>query len=154
MNGGNELYLDKAKARLEELKLLAHDEVSPCTEEEVAALEKQLNIHLPGAYREFLLWMGRDGGNLLVGTDYSYEILPKLKSWAMELLSEKNLSHLLPDDAFVFLMHQGYQFMFFRLSEGEDPPIYYYNQPAQQQSFVVSDPSFSAFMLGLIEDSA
>ena len=29
-----------------------------------------------------------------------------------------------PDDALVFWMHQGYQFMFLRAAEGDDPPVY------------------------------
>ena len=148
------MYLDKAKARLEELNILEHDEVSPCTEEEVAALEKQMSVCLPGAYREFLLWMGKDAGRLFRGTDCLYEILPKLKAWAIELLAENGLSDLLPDDAFVFLMHQGYQFMFFRFSEGEDPPVYYYDQPSHQSSFTTAAPSYSAFLLDLIEGYA
>lgn len=148
------MHLDKAKARVEELKLLEPGEISPCTEAEVKALEKQLNVRLPGAYREFLLWMGKDGGKLFRGTDCWYELLPKLQSWARELLAENGLSDLLPTDAFVFLMHQGYQFMFFRLSEGEDPPVYHYDQPSRQTSFMTAAPSFSAFLESLIEDYA
>ena len=148
------MYLDKAKARFAELKPLERAGVTACTEQEVAALEQQLNVRLPGAYREFLLWMGKDGGDLLRGTDCSYEIIPKLEPWAVELLAENGLSHLLPGDAFVFLMHQGYQFMFFRLSEGEDPAVYHFDQTSHQESATTAASCFSVFLLGLIEDYA
>lgn len=32
----------------------------------------------------------------------------------------------LPADAFVFSMHQGYEFNFFVICEGNDPPVYKY----------------------------
>jgi hypothetical protein len=31
---------------------------------------------------------------------------------------------VLPEDAFVFLMHQGYQFLFISLDQGDDPPVF------------------------------
>ena len=30
----------------------------------------------------------------------------------------------MPDDAFVFSMHQGYIFEYFRLKDGDDPPVH------------------------------
>ena len=34
------------------------------------------------------------------------------------------------DDDFVFFMHQGYEFCFFKLSEGDNPPVYFYSEEA------------------------
>ncbi len=60
----------------------------------------------------------------------------------------------MPEDAFVFFMHQGYQFMFFRLSEGDDPPVYYYGEGEGQDTFRVLQPSYSAFLETEIEGHA
>ncbi|MEM1544609.1 MAG: SMI1/KNR4 family protein [Candidatus Bathyarchaeia archaeon] len=45
---------DRGHLRLNELK--------PCTEEEMKALEEKLGRSLPAAYREFLLWTGKRVG--------------------------------------------------------------------------------------------
>jgi hypothetical protein len=42
----------------------------------------------------------------------------------------------MPPDAFVFWMHQGYQFCFFRTSDGDDPPVYYYLQAGLSERVV------------------
>src|SRR6266851_6487960 len=126
------MYLDQVKARLEDLHIVSTDEIVPCTEDEVHTLERQLGFSLPGAYKEFLLWMGHGAGILLRGSDCFYQHLPPLRTWAEELLEENNFPEPLPEDAFVFFMHQGYQFNFFRISEGDDPPVHFYGEWTKQ----------------------
>src|SRR5437764_15449035 len=121
------MYLDKAKARFNELPGAGVQQLRPCTQSEVEEMERQLGLSFPPAYREFLLWMGHDAGEMLAGSNYRWHELPTLREWAVELLSGNNFPQALPEDAVVFLMHQGYQFMFFRASEGSDPAVYYYN---------------------------
>lgn len=153
------MYLSKAKTRFEELGL-ASSECIPCTIEEVLALEQRLNLSLPEAYKEFLLWMGH-GSPVLKGTNCFYEDLPNLLNWALELLDEDGFPKKLPDDAFIFLMHQGYYFMFLKISEGKDPPVYDYIEEIEEMdevekmmsrtSFNVRFSSFSEFLLSEIE---
>jgi hypothetical protein len=52
--------------------------------------------------------------------------MPDLHRAADTLLREDG-QPLLPKNAFVFLMHQGYHFMYF-IADGQsdDPPVYYY----------------------------
>jgi len=64
----------------------------------------------------------------------------------VELLEENQFPQTLPKDAFVFLMHQGYQFSFFRLSEGENPPIYFYCEGETKESFVKTHRQFTDFL--------
>ncbi len=47
-------------------------------------------------------------------------------------------------------IHQGYQFDFFRFSEGEDPPVYWYCE-GKTNSFVQTHEHFSDYILDCIE---
>ncbi len=76
------------------------------------------------------------------GEDWSYPEMLDYRSIAASLLAEvhgfpgfEDL-HLEPRDL-VFFMHQGYQFLFFRLGQSEDPKIYYYNgdDPSFQKAY-------------------
>lgn len=124
------MYLDDLKRQFIEMNARTHvaDRVIPCTEQEIAQLERQYQLTLPAAYREFLLWMGKGAGNFLAGDACYYDALSQLHEDALELLAENGVTQRLPDDAFVFSMHDGYQFLFFRASEGENPPAYWYGE--------------------------
>jgi hypothetical protein len=99
--------------------------VEGCSEADIAAVQAQAGGCLPMAYKIFLECMGRQAGGFLVGTDVFYPAVLNLRSWAQEMLEEGNSGFVLPDTAFVFLMHQGYQCLYF-LMEGlsEDPPVF------------------------------
>lgn len=145
------MYLDRVKKQLIELQLVKPDELAGCTCDEVIAIEQLLGISLPQAYQEFLLSMGHSAGQFLRGSDCFFQHLPQLQEWAIELLQENNFAESLPDDAFIFLMHQGYQFSFFRVSEGADPPTYSYCEGTDRTSFIKSHDRFSDFLATEVE---
>lgn len=128
------MYIDEVKRLFAEMNARTHvaDEVTPCTEAEIAHLERLYHLALPVGYTEFLRWMGKGAGNFLAGDACFYDALLQLREYALDLLAENGPSLRLPDDAFVFSMHEGYQFLFFRVAEGENPPVYWYGegQPA------------------------
>ncbi|GAA4434020.1 SMI1/KNR4 family protein [Bremerella cremea] len=97
-----------------------------CLPSEIEAIENDVGLPLPDAYREFLARMGREMGDFYRGTDMTYRWLPGMTQAARELVQEDESDIELPADAIAFAMHQGYQFMFIRASEGGDPPVYYY----------------------------
>ncbi len=131
--------------------IVSTDEIVPCTENEVRILERQLGFSLPGAYRKFLLWMGHGAGILLRGSDCFYQHLPPLRTWAEELLEENNFPEPLPEDAFVFYMHQGYLFYFVRVGEGDDPPVYFYSEAMDPRAFIKAHPNLADFLNYQIE---
>jgi hypothetical protein len=98
----------------------------PCIEAEVSALERDTGVRLPAAYRAMLLLMGRDPDPSFVGTDLSIRWLRQLQPGARQLLEKNGRPFALPSGAFVFLSHQGYQFMSFVADGTEDPAAYYY----------------------------
>ena len=90
-------------------------------------LEGKYKITLPDSYKE---WHQNGGQNKdsLIGTDVDFPRLSEIQDWAKELLTEDQSSFTLPDKAFVFLMHQGYQFMYFICNGNNDPQIWYYHE--------------------------
>lgn len=100
-------------------------DIQGCADEEIASLEAAYGA-LPNAYLKFLLELGNGAGEFMQGTDVFYRSLRGLKEDAIELLKENEEEFDFPEDAFVFSMHQGYEFLYFRLSDGDDPGIYQY----------------------------
>jgi hypothetical protein len=120
-------------------------EGAPASPEEVAALEKQLGVTFPAAYKAFLLILGRDGGSDFIGSDCTICQLPGLRAGAEDLLQRSGSQYTLPEKAFVFLMHQGYFFVYFLADQtSEDPPVFAYREgdPAP----VKKAESFSAWL--------
>ena len=133
-------------------RTVSPDYIRGCSPQELVDLEARLNLRLPDTYKQFLLTMGHQAGALFRGTDIFYRHLAGLRGMAEELLREDETSFELPDDAFVFAVHQGYQFMYFHTLSGtdDDPAIYHYEEgegmPKKRWS------SFSEFVLNSIAD--
>ena len=61
----------------------------------------------------------------MVGTDLFNEY-PELNVWALELLEEDGTENFMDKNDFVFMMHQGYMFWYFKADENENPDVYIY----------------------------
>jgi SMI1/KNR4 family protein SUKH-1 len=120
-------------------------ELRGCSMREVAKIETFFSVKLPLAYREFLVSMGKDAGTFMKGSSVFYNEIFELKEGSIELLKEDNFKPL-PGNAFVFWMHQGYQFAFFNLDEGDNPPVYFYYQGEGYEDFERKEDSFTDFL--------
>jgi hypothetical protein len=120
-----------------------------CSDGELAAFQRDRRLELPEAYLHYLRAVGVNPGEFMRGSDLKFEELDALQSEAPLLLEEEN-GPSLPENAFVFIAHQGYQFLFFRLDEGADPPIYHYLEG--ESDFKVVAPSFSDWLVGAVRD--
>jgi len=109
-------------------------------------IHRELNLALPQSYIDFLYDMGHGAGGFLKGSDCFYDDLINIQKWARDLLIENNFPLSLPDKAFVFLMHQGYQFSFMDLAEGYDPPVYSYCEGQKEQTFIKTADKFGDFL--------
>jgi hypothetical protein len=121
-------------------QLAAHDAVSvqkaqPCTLDEIAELEALAGWSFPAAYRAFLAWMGHGAGAFLQYLTCFYPALPGLQTAARELLDVDSCQEHLPRDAWVMALLTGQHFTFFRLSEGDDPPVYAYRSEWRRTPF-------------------
>jgi hypothetical protein len=131
--------------------VVTENTIGGCSLEEIEEVEANVGRTLPLAYREFLSKMGRGAGDFYVGTDLFYPSLLGITEGARELVAEDRPGLVLPDDAIVFMMHQGYQFMFIRADEGEDPPVYYYME--QSGKFVKLAEQLTQFLLDVAHDN-
>src|SRR5262245_51368045 len=81
---------------------------APCSIGEVDRVEREAGALLPAAYKAYLLIAGLEPPTAWVGSNCTIQDLPKLFELAEHLLAE-NRQPPLPKQAFVFIMHQGYQ---------------------------------------------
>lgn len=138
-----------------ESKIANENEIQGFSELEVEQCEQAIGLILPNQYREFLLAIGHNAGLLFQGTDILFryvEDLLELRKEAEDLLKENDETVSLPSDAFVFSMHQGYEFNYFVISEGNDPSVYQYIE-GDGPPVLVWD-SFSAFLRKSINSCA
>jgi hypothetical protein len=137
---------------LEELTaagLVTTETLQGCTDDEIAALEQAHGVTLPAAYREFLCVMGRQAGTFFRGTDFLYGDLDGMREAADDLLADDEADELDAAD-FVFAMHQGYNFLFFRCGISDDPPVLLYVEQEPGVREVAN--SFTAWLQGAARD--
>ncbi|MBX3242022.1 MAG: SMI1/KNR4 family protein [Chitinophagaceae bacterium] len=120
-------------------------ELRGCSLKEVSKIESLFQTNLPATYIDFLTRMGKGAGNFLRGSSAFYNEIFYLKEWASELLLENDFKSL-PEDAFVFFMHQGYQFAFFCNYDNDDPPVYYYHEGMNLSDFEKKEERFTDFL--------
>ncbi|AJQ96213.1 SMI1/KNR4 family protein [Gynuella sunshinyii] len=106
-------------------------------------LEKKYQIMLPKTYKRWFIEGGQKNDSF-IGTDIDEPYLNELNDWAKELLEDSGSEYILPENAFVFAMHQGYQFMYFICDGHDDPEVWYYIEDEPMP--VVKWKSFSDFI--------
>lgn len=79
------MYIAQAQNLYKKLYL---QPVIPYSQEEVLRFEKTLGIGFPVAYKEFLLWMGKNARNLFSGSDFLPEDLEWIQDVSRETLRE------------------------------------------------------------------
>lgn len=120
-----------------------------CSDVDIASVEQYFGCKVPLAYRDFLAIAGRSAGKIFCGVDIFYPRLLGLRFEAEELLDELGLFGILPADAKVFCMHQGYEVNYF-LPVSDDPPVFQFFEG--QSSATKAWDSFSGFLISSIEN--
>ena len=121
--------------------------VRGCTPEEIAQVEAQARLTLPATYKDFLSHLGVSAGRFLQGSDFAVTQLPGANRHARELV--QSAGSVLPPTAFVFLMHQGYEFLFFDTAEGGDPEVFRFEEGGDIQKVGMT---FSTWFLQTAND--
>lgn len=106
---------------------------------------------LPQAYLEFMCLMGNGTNNKFMKGDSCFmDEIEDLKQCAFELLEENGSKNTLTDQDFVFWMSQGCMFCFFKFNEGDNPPIYFYNEDGED-CFIKISNTFTEFLINRLE---
>lgn len=138
-------YINKIESILKNWEII----YKGCSTDQIKLIEKLINKKLPTCYNEFLTTMGCEmdrkdensrGG--FVGESIFYEDVfgdYTLKNGLIEQLEEDGKDDLIPkikdNNVFVFASHQGYIFAFFKLNEGDNPPVYGYHEGQNRDFF-------------------
>ena len=122
------------------------------TEEQIKELYSMVKgKNLPKAYVEFMCVMGNGTeGRYMSGDSCFMNEVHDLKQGAVELLEENESINVLTEDDFVFWMSQGCMFCFFKLTEGENPPVYFYNESGEDRFIKVAE-SLVEFLINRLE---
>lgn len=96
--------------------------------DKLTKLENNNHILLPKVYRDFYALCSRSVPANLVGTDLWNNNRFDLNEAAVELLQENNMENFLQSDDFVFMMHQGYIFWYFKANGDPDPIVFRYHE--------------------------
>lgn len=112
-----------------------------CRENEIQSIESNIaGYKLPEAYIEFLLKMGRGTENKFMRGDSCYfDEIADLNSGALKLLEENDSMLTLGKKDYVFWMSQGCMFCFFKMDEGDNPPVYFYNEEGEDRFLKISN---------------
>jgi hypothetical protein len=146
-------YLQPVADALVPLIADAPGSLVPCTTEEIAALEAlTAPHHLPAAYVEFLRYGGKQLAGVFHGLDFSYAMALAHRSHGsrdiLSMLRRRDQTAVLPDAVFVLNEHLGSNFTYFNLTEGDDPPIYFWEEGDEGLDTAVRDhDAFSSFVL-------
>ena len=110
--------------------LATPDTIRPCGPEEVDEIRRVQGVPLPAQYEDFLLTMGRRGGDLLRGTDFFYPGVIKYFDEVREFIDETGISHLIRPNSVLVGMHQGAELYW--LEQGDPSgPLYWYQEGAE-----------------------
>jgi len=100
---------------------------------EIAALEQALSFGLPQAYKDYLLWMGKDHHGIFRGSGWFIGDLTGNRAVLSGLLEEVGSTCRLKPTEVVFFSHQGYMAAWFSAQTADpDPHCFYIDDGTQE----------------------
>jgi hypothetical protein len=93
---------------------------------QIDALGQRLGIAIPDGLRAYFGAIGRYRGSELMGTTTSFDKVEAMSADARELM--RRYGKALPEDAIVFMSHQGVEFSFVRAGEVPEPAVYQWGE--------------------------
>lgn len=105
-------------------------------------------VRLPAKYKNFLFAWGKQAGDFLDDSCFLYDSLESLCRPNAESLAKEN-GFELPPQAFVFLERYPL-FMFFDTTQGEDPPVWLFDEDQSKPTMVAS--GFTEWLNKLVDD--
>ena len=121
------------------------------SEMEVRLLERNIGYSLPGSYREYLLWMGKDYNGIFKGSQWFIDDVIGNNELLPELLEENHVEFNLPEKYIVFFTHQGYMAGWFDLLSTEADPMSWFFSESNSIAVPRVEGPFSCFLLNDIK---
>ncbi|MBW8687749.1 SMI1/KNR4 family protein [Chitinophaga rhizophila] len=114
-----------------------------CTPEDVDKIEQRLGVRFPLCYRELYLILGVFGAFAFRSVmDFVYDEYEEMWAFSKEITSADGHSFLEDKNVFVFAAWGVTSVCwFFKLDEGDDPPVYMYESPADSYVKVLDNLS-------------
>jgi hypothetical protein len=148
------IYFQRIREELQELDAFDSREIQGCSELEIKKLESlhPAKLDFPLSVREFLSWGGKQIVDMHPTTGFYVKTIEEmLRNMTTKFLDSDNFHQVFipnrardfPGDGLIFLEHLDYSFEFVRLTEGDDPPVYYFDDDPERSDFEVIYPSFS-----------
>jgi hypothetical protein len=138
---------------ISEIRKFHRDHVMPyrglpigCTENEVSSLESAVGYELPIAYKQFLLWMGKDYHGVFQGTDWFIDSVISNTKDVPNLLRFNKVEFQLPEHFLAFFGHQGYMYAWFELPKTDDNPCVWNFSEGETYDSVREEGHFTDFL--------
>lgn len=148
-------YIKEIIVIFERFQLKFGGEAIPCSQQEIEQLELLLSplYCLPAADKEFLFYGGKKMGRLFEGGfSFSWGTakfhLERKNQHILDIVRLWDKSAEIPPDIFILTEHLGAYFEYFRLTEGDNPPVYTWNEENEGGMEVVQKEyeSFSEYL--------
>ena len=97
-------------------------------EEQVSLLESELGVEFPLLFRTFLREIGSSTGLVFSGSDCNPKDYVRFLESATDLILQSGVDLFMTDQSVVFLVHQGYTFLYFDSQTSYDTAILQYTE--------------------------
>lgn len=112
----------------------------------ISKKEKELGKKLPASYKVFLNLMG-EYATFLAGDSCFFEDIDDVQIGFRNTFSKYVKQHELTDDDFAFCSSQGTSYCFFNLSQGQDPPVFFYIEGCNLEKPIKLTDSFTDYIV-------
>jgi hypothetical protein len=140
-------FIGEAKSLYERVLKSRYGEPAGCTPAEIAGVERHFGHAFPAAYRQYLLWMGKDEHGIFGGSGWFLADIIKNTSNLDELLQENGIAFEHPGKPLCFFSHQGYMASWFYLPAASDDPECFLFGEGRQAGQIEHIKTFSEFLL-------
>lgn len=117
------------------------------TESEISMLQAKLDADLPIAYRQFLLWMGKDKHGALKGSEWFIDEVCENGDFLDEFLVENEVKRPEPNSTVCFFSHQGYMAAWFSKADPQSDPSCKFYSEANSNPVPIDAGPFSSVLL-------
>lgn len=117
-------FIEEIMTFLKEGKL--NPRITGYNEKEIQELEHRIGKKLPESFKVYLQIIGNNVMGILAGDRLNLDSIKEAYETAQELLNDSICETKCDDYLLPLSQHDGYTFVFIRLDEGDDPPVYNY----------------------------